>query len=164
MSQWKFGKRSNMMMEEIPEKFRSCITQALSISPVDFGVIESARHVERQMQMVAIGASQTMNSKHIPDMWDGEDRKYAHAVDLMAYIGSRGSWELPLYFKIATSMAQAAQDHDLKLRWGGAWTTNSIGDWHPRSMEDAHLQYIEIRKSQGRKWFIDAPHFEMMTA
>jgi peptidoglycan LD-endopeptidase CwlK len=45
----------------------------------------------RQRELVASGASQTMKSKHIE----------GHAVDLIAYIGNRVSWELNLYDDIA---------------------------------------------------------------
>jgi hypothetical protein len=29
-------------------------------------------------------------------------------------------------------------------------------------MEDAMNSYVDLRRSQGRRPFIDAPHFEMM--
>ena len=33
---------------------------------------------------------------------------------------------------------------------------------YPRAAEDAMNTYIDLRRSQGRRPFIDAPHFEMM--
>ena len=30
------------------------------------------------------------------------------------------------------------------------------------AMEDAMNEYVDLRRSQGRRPFIDAPHFEMM--
>ena len=105
---------------------------------------------EEQEALVA-SASQTMKSKHL----DG------HAVDLMAYVGSRGSWELNLYDDIADARKQAAIDLDIGLRWGAAWTVSDIRHWDG-TMEEAMQSYIDTRRGQGRRPFIDAPHFELV--
>ena len=39
------------------------------------------------------------------------------AVDLMAYIGGRASWELDLYDDIADAMKIVADEHNVKIRW-----------------------------------------------
>ena len=49
----------------------------------------------------------------------------------------------------------------ISLRWGAAWHINSIGEW-PQSSEEAMNAYIDLRRSQGRRPFIDAPHFELI--
>ena len=100
--------------------------------------------------MVAKGASQTMKSKHI----DG------NAVDLMAYCDG-GRWELNLYDEIADAMKEGAEAAGVKLRWGAAWTIDDLGAWEG-SAENAMNSYIDIRRSQGRRPFIDAPHFEVV--
>jgi len=100
---------------------------------------------------VESGASQTMKSKHLE----------GRAVDLMAYIGGRGSWELNVYDEIADAMKEAAVKVDVAVRWGAAWTVTDIREWEG-TMEDAMNSYIDTRRSQGRRPFIDAPHFELM--
>lgn len=127
-----------------------CVKYAITITKIDFAVIEGIRSVERQAELVAKGASQTMKSKHI----DG------FAVDLAAYIGNRLSWEHKLYADIAESMKAAAQLFQVPIRWGAAWHISDISKWED-TMEEAAQEYIEIRISQGRKPFIDSPHFEI---
>ncbi len=39
-------------------------------------------------------------------------------VDLMAFIGSRGLWELNLYDDIADAMGEGAINAGITLRWG----------------------------------------------
>ena len=92
-----------------------------------------------------------MKSKHL----------LGHAVDLMAYIGSRASWELNLYDDIADAMAEAAREVDVPIRWGAAWTVPNIAYFNG-TMEDAMNSYIDTRRTQSRRPFIDGPHFELM--
>jgi peptidoglycan L-alanyl-D-glutamate endopeptidase CwlK len=98
-----------------------------------------------------------MKSKHLDGI----------AVDLMAYVGSRASWELNLYDDIADAMAEAARKFDIGVCWGAAWATPSdpypmdISKWDG-SMEDAMNAYVDLRRSQGRRPFIDGPHFELI--
>ena len=92
-----------------------------------------------------------MKSKHIDGL----------AVDLVAYIGSRVSWELNLYDNIADAMKQAAIEEGVQVRWGAAWTVPDIREWEG-TMEEAMNSYIDTRREQGRRPFIDGPHFELM--
>ena len=106
--------------------------------------------MEEQKELVESGASQTMNSKHL----DG------NAVDLVAYIGPKISWELNVYDDVAEAMKTAAMEHDLSIRWGAAWHVEDIRDWEG-TMEELMLAYIDLRRRQGKRPFIDAPHFEV---
>jgi peptidoglycan L-alanyl-D-glutamate endopeptidase CwlK len=126
------------------------VNTAITFSTVDFGVIQGLRTIEEQRELVAKGASQTMKSKHLDGL----------AVDLMAYIGSRGSWELSLYDNIADAMKLAAIEEDVAIRWGAAWQIPDIREWDG-TMQDAMDNYIDLRRSQGRRPFIDGPHFEL---
>lgn len=123
---------------------------AITLTRVDFGVSCGVRTLEEQRKLVASGASNTMKSKHLT----GE------AVDLFAYIGSRASWELSLYDDIACAMKTAAQDVGCSIRWGAAWHIDDITRWNS-TMQDAADSYIDTRRAQGRRPFIDGPHFEL---
>jgi len=123
---------------------------AIDYTTVDFGVTCGLRTVEEQKRLFEAGASQTMNGKHIT----GE------AVDLMAYIDGRGSWELNLYDNIADAMCEAAKELGVSLRWGAAWNIPDITRWNG-NMESAMNYYIDDRRRQGKRPFIDAPHFEL---
>lgn len=147
---FKLSQRSLSKLEGVDERLVAVVKYAIGLSAVDFGVIEGVRSINRQRELVAKGASQTMKSRHI----DGE------AVDLMAYIGSRGSWELNLYDDIADAMKKAAIACDVGIKWGGAWTVPDIRAWEG-TMEDAMNDYIDTRRSQGRRPFLDCVHFEL---
>jgi peptidoglycan LD-endopeptidase CwlK len=126
------------------------VKEAITLTKIDFGVTEGLRTVERQKELVAAGKSQTMYSKHI----DG------HAVDLVAYIGSDICWELNLYDDIADAMKAAAQELGVSIVWGAAWSIQDITKWDD-TMEAAMLSYVDLRRSQGRRPFLDGPHFQI---
>jgi peptidoglycan LD-endopeptidase CwlK len=83
-----------------------------------------------------------------------------NAVDLMAYIGSRGSWELKLYDKIGDAMIDAAREIGVGLRWGAAWHCPDVRAWEG-TCEELMNAYVDLRRSQGKRPFIDAPHWEI---
>lgn len=148
---YKLGKRSLEKLEGVDERMQSVVRYAISVTKQDFSVICGLRTIEEQRALVAKGASQTMKSKHLDGL----------AVDLMAYINGRGSWELNLYDDLADAMAEGANTVGVKVRWGAAWHIDDIGSWEG-SAEDAMNSYIDLRRSQGRRPFIDGPHFELM--
>jgi len=147
---FKLSKRSLARLEGVDERMVRVVKTAISFSNVDFGVIQGLRTIEEQRELVAKGASQTMKSKHLDGL----------AVDLMAYVGSRGSWELSLYDDIADAMKLAAIEEGVSVRWGAAWQIDDIREWDG-TMQDAMDAYIDLRRSQGRRPFIDGPHFEL---
>jgi peptidoglycan L-alanyl-D-glutamate endopeptidase CwlK len=81
-------------------------------------------------------------------------------VDLMAYVDGKASWELNLYDDIADAMKQAAIELGVHLTWGAAWTVKDITKWKG-SMQEASNSYIDARRAQGKRPFIDGPHFEL---
>ena len=147
---FKLSQRSLDKLEGVKPDLVDVVKRAIEITTIDFGVIEGVRTKERQEELVAKGASKTMKSKHL----DGS------AVDLMVYIGSRASWELNLYDEVADAMKQAAIEEGVPIRWGAAWSIENIEDWDG-TMEEAMNSYVDLRRSQGRRPFIDAPHFEL---
>ena len=148
---YKLSTRSQERLMGIEPELKEVVYEAIKVTKIDFGVIEGLRTEEKQKQLVESGASQTMKSKHLE----------GRAVDLMAYIGGRGSWELNVYDEIADAMKEAAIKVDVAVRWGAAWTVTDIREWEG-TMEDAMNSYIDTRRSEGRRPFIDAPHFELM--
>ena len=147
---FKLSQRSLDNLNGVDSKLVAVVKRAIELTKVDFGVIEGLRTVERQRELVDKGASQTMASKHV----EGK------AVDLMAYIGSRASWELNLYDDIADAVKAAAIELDVPVRWGAAWQVADIRKWQG-TMASAMNAYIDERRAQGRRPFIDGPHFEL---
>ena len=150
MTQFVLSPRSLDNLMGVQPVLVAVVKRAIQITKVDFGVIEGLRTEARQRELVDKGASQTMNSRHLT----------GHAVDLMAYINGRASWELNLYDDIADAVKQAATELGTPVKWGGAWTVQDIRKWHG-TMASAMNSYIDERRKAGRRPFIDAPHFEL---
>ena len=68
--------------------------------------------------------------------------------------------KLNLYDDIADAMKEAAVREGVKIRWGAAWHIDDFRDWEGTA-EEAMNAYIDLRRSQGRRPFIDGPHFEL---
>ena len=149
---FKLSKRSLGRLEGVDERMVRVVKTAITVSKIDFGVICGLRTVEEQRELVAKGASQTMKSKHIDGL----------AVDLMAYIGGRASWELNLYDDIADAFKEASIKEGVGIRWGASWHIPDLREWEGTA-EEAMNSYIDLRRSQSRRAFIDAPHFELVS-
>ena len=148
---FKLSTRSTDRMAGIEPDLFEVVKTAITLTKVDFGVTCGMRTLAEQEALVAKGASQTMKSKHLE----------GRAVDLVAYVGPNVTWALNMYDEIADAMADAARIHGVKVKWGAAWSVGNIAEWDG-SMEDAMNSYVDLRRSQGRRPFIDAPHFELM--
>ena len=151
MAEFRLSRRSLDRLQGVDDRLVAVVNYAITVTKIDFGVIQGLRTIEQQKELVASGASQTMKSKHLT----------GHAVDLMAYINGRGSWELNLYDDLADAMKEGASAVGCSVRWGAAWQIDDIRNWSG-TMEDAMNAYIDLRRSQGRRPFIDGPHFELM--
>lgn len=144
--------RSLTKLQGVDERLVAVVRRAIEITSVDFGVVEGLRTRERQIELFEKGASQIR---------DGGKHVEGKAVDLMAYLGDRGSWELNLYDNIADAMKQAAIENNVAVRWGAAWNVEDIRMWRG-TMEEAMNYYIDTRRKQNKRPFIDAPHFELV--
>ena len=98
---------------------RRALDRALKDSPIDFVVIEGLRTKERQKQLVAAGASKTMNSRHLT----------GHAVDLCPLldldrdgkIETAEMFNVPLMRRLNTHIAAAFAAENVAFEWGGDW-------------------------------------------
>ena len=149
---FKLSTRSLTKLQGVDKRLVAVVRRAIEITTVDFGVVDGVRTPEQQMEYFKKGVSQiSVGGKHV----EGK------AVDLMAYVGDRGSWELNLYDNIADAMKQAAIENNVAVRWGAAWNVDDIRMWRG-TMEEAMNYYIDTRRKQNKRPFIDAPHFELV--
>jgi len=93
------------------------VQRAAEITPLDFIVTEGVRTALRQAELFKVGATRTMNSKHL----------VGRAVDLAAVVDGDVRWDWPLYDKLAEAMKQAAQEEGVRINWGGDWITFKDG-------------------------------------
>lgn len=153
---FRLSQRSLDRLEGVHPDMTAVVERAIKLSKVDFGVTQGVRTLEEQKANVAAGRSQTMRSKHLL-----QDDGFSHAVDVVAYVGPDVSWELNLYDDICDAFKEAAKEVGCSIKWGAAWSEGDIRTYSGTS-EDAMMAYVDLRRSQGRRPFIDAPHFELM--
>jgi peptidoglycan L-alanyl-D-glutamate endopeptidase CwlK len=152
---FKLSGRSLGKLEGVHPDLVETVKEAIKVSLVDFGVIYGVRSLAEQQKLYDAGRSQTMKSRHLV-----QEDGYSHAVDLMAYDGSNPSWDIVMYDDIADAMLMAANKTGAKICWGAAWHIDDITSWNG-TMEDAMNAYIDLRRSQNRRPFIDGPHFQL---
>ena len=117
MNAW--SARSLRNLWGIHPDLRRVLDRALKDSPIDFVVIEGLRTKERQKQLVAAGASKTMNSRHLT----------GHAVDLCPLldldkdgkIETAEMFNVPLMRRLNTHIAAAFAAEKVAFEWGGDW-------------------------------------------
>ena len=143
--------RSNAKLNGVEPSLVAVTKRAIELTKIDFGVIYGMRTEEEQKKLVAAGKSQTMKSNHL----------VGRAVDLMAYVDGKGCWELNVYDDLCDAMKAAAEELGIAIKWGAAWSEGDIRTY-PDTAEDAMMKYIDLRRSQSRRPFIDGPHFELM--
>ena len=149
--------RSKGKLEGVHPDMVAVVETAITLTKVDFGVTYGVRTMEEQKRLYESGRSQTMNSKHLLQ----DDTGYSHAVDVVAYDGSDVVWEINVYDDICDAFKKAAEMHGVAIKWGAAWSEGDIRSYRGTA-EDAMNAYIDLRRSQGRRPFIDGPHFELM--
>jgi peptidoglycan L-alanyl-D-glutamate endopeptidase CwlK len=124
MSRYRLGQKSLNKLQGLHPDLVAVVKRAIELTEVDFTVLEGLRTQVRQKQLVAAGASKTMNSRHLT----------GHAVDLGAWVGGRVAWDWPLYHQIADAMKTAAAELNVPIVWGGDWKSFKDGphyelDW-----------------------------------
>lgn len=117
MRQW--DARSLRNLAGIHADLRRVMDRALQDAPFAFVVTEGLRTVARQRELVRIGASRTMYSRHIT----------GHAVDLVPFVDidkdgrveTEEMYAWPLYHRLAPAVKAAAAAEGVALVWGGDW-------------------------------------------
>lgn len=149
------GEQSMAELAYAHPDLKRVVLAAIEISKQDFAVHDCLRTIEEQRQMVASGASQTMESLHLKQP-DG----YSHAVDLYPYLNGKLRGEWSLIWPVAKAMQNASARLGVKLRWGGAWTEEfTFGTADLVRMQRA---YIAKRRGGKKKIFLDGFHFELL--
>jgi peptidoglycan L-alanyl-D-glutamate endopeptidase CwlK len=115
---WKLSQRSERALQDVHPDLQRVVRLALTLSPIDFAVIEGRRSLERQRALIDSGASRTLNSRHLT----------GHAVDLAPWVNRTIPWDnWSSFATLAKVMKQAAHQYNVPLVWGGDWKTFKDG-------------------------------------
>lgn len=154
-STYKLSQTSLDRLDKVRPELVATVKLAIRYTLVDFGVNQGERSLADQKAAVAAGNSRTMHSKHLiqPDgkVW---------AVDLVAYVGGKITWDFNTYGAIACAMDRAATElgYAKHIRWGCAWD-RVLADFGGDP-----VAYLKEAKAYAARHpgsdLLDAPHFE----
>ena len=116
-AKFKLGATSLARLKGVHPDLVKVVKRAIELTPIDFTVLEGLRTKERQAQLVAKGASKTMNSYHIT----------GHAVDIVPLVDGKVTWDWKYYHQLAPIMKQAAKELGVNITWGGDWVSFKDG-------------------------------------
>jgi len=114
---FKLGATSLARLKGVHPDLVKVVKRAIELTPIDFTVLEGLRSKERQQQLVAKGASKTMNSYHIT----------GHAVDIAPLVDGKVTWDWKYYNLLAPIVKQAAKELGVNITWGGDWESFKDG-------------------------------------
>jgi peptidoglycan L-alanyl-D-glutamate endopeptidase CwlK len=131
---FKFGQKSKDKLLEVHEDLRAVMIEVIKLSPIDFGITEGMRSLERAEKLKQDGLSKVgTKSKHCQ----------GKAVDIVCLNGGQVTWDLDFYEAVAQVVGEVSESLDIPIRWGGSWVT---GDF-------------KLNRDMN---FIDAVHFELV--
>lgn len=144
---FKFSQRSLKNLKNIHPDLVRVMQRALSITNIDFMVIEGVRTLERQTELKARGASKTLNSRHLT----------GHAVDIVPIINGEISWHNADHVALSHYVKQAAKLEGVPLEWGGDWKNFFDGahyqlPWrqYPRNEKSTHTPMTDTTVKQAK--------------
>ena len=106
---YKLSKRSMRELIGVHPMLAFVVMEAIKITKQDFMVLDGTRTTPEQRKLVERGVSKTMDSYHL----------YGDAVDLVAYVNGKPTWEEKYYKEIAIAMERAAEMHNIDgIDWG----------------------------------------------
>jgi uncharacterized protein YcbK (DUF882 family) len=103
--------RDMKRLEGVKCQLVDVVMRAAQLTDIPFNVKEGVRTIDRQRQLLALGKSRTMQSKHLT----GE------AVDLYPLTQDRKAVDWKGFERLAAVMKQAAEELGTRIEWGGDW-------------------------------------------
>jgi peptidoglycan L-alanyl-D-glutamate endopeptidase CwlK len=149
MAPFSLGKNSLKELNGVHPELVAVVKRAVVLTVQDFSVHDGIRTLAEQQQLLASGASRTLDSRHLT----------GHAVDLVPYVNGKLRWEWPPIYVIAEAVRTAARELGTPIRWGGAWDIDFTASTD--APEDLVAAYVSRRRKQGLRAFIDGPHYEL---
>lgn len=161
---YRLGRKSLEELTGVHPRLVSQVKMAITVTPVDFSVHDGIRTSDEQLEYVRTGVSKTLRSYHIPALPRnrGWSTPYGQAVDLVPYINGKLRWEWEPIYQVAQAMHESL---DLigagnKIRWGAVWD-RTLDELDPFNLESEREAYRERQFAQGKRAFLDGPHFQI---
>jgi peptidoglycan L-alanyl-D-glutamate endopeptidase CwlK len=147
------GPKSTRELEGVKPELVAVARRAIAITTQDFAITDGLRTAAEQKELLARGATTTLNSKHLT----------GDAVDAVPVVAGKPRWEWPLTYAVAAAFQIAAGELGTRLRWGGVWD-KVLNELPPGAaqLEEEVNAYVARRRRLGRRAFIDGPHFELI--
>lgn len=141
MSRFVLGSASRANLAGVHPDLVRVVERAITLSSVDFKVIEGVRTPARQRALYAQGRTKpgkvvtwTLNSNHFVNAKTG----YGHAVDLLA---APYDWkETAPFDAVALAVFRAAVIEAIRIRWGADWDQ----DGKPREKGESDSPHFEL--------------------
>ena len=107
----RFSVRSVKNLAGVHPDLVAVMNAAIKDSPLDFAITDGLRTPERQQKLAAVGATATLNSRHLT----------GHAVDVAVFVDGQVRWDWPLYDALAVHIKKCAAELKIPIEWGGDW-------------------------------------------
>jgi len=122
----KMNERSYQRLSGVDHQLASVIIDGSHTSPVHYEVTHGVRTIEEQQALYALGRTKPgkivtqcdgieKKSKHQRD----SPKEYGKAVDIVAWVDGKVSWDMAHYKQIADHLLAVAKEKGVKLVWGG---------------------------------------------
>ena len=141
---YKFSSHSLEQLATVHPDLQYLAHEAMKSQIMDFRVVEGARTLDRQKQLVADGKSRTMKSKHLV-----QDDGYSHAMDLYPYpvdmeqVHRGNSKEVFRFGVLAGIIHSIAKRNKIVVVNGADW--DSDGETLDHTFFDApHFQLVKM--------------------
>ncbi|EAT0097321.1 M15 family peptidase [Salmonella enterica] len=112
---FRFSKKSLAQLDTVDPRLKALAIQVLSISPIDFTIVQGRRTVAQSAQNIKNGTSflsDPSKSKHVT----GE------AIDFAPYVNGKLDWDdREKFWTIAKLFKQEAEKIGIKVRLGADW-------------------------------------------
>ena len=107
---------NKLNMQEVHPDIRRLMVEAIKDSPLDFTIIETVREMRRQKELLKLGTTKTLKSRHIPEC---NKSKLCEAVDVAPY---PIDWQDKERFRaLAAHILKKANQLNIPIEWGGNW-------------------------------------------
>lgn len=161
-----FGKTSLQNIAALHPDLKAVITEALSTSPVDYGVLNlgGARTADQQHELWLQGRG--LPGKIVTDK-DGIRNKSNHqlkddglgyAVDLVPWVSRSFTWNWEHFYPMIKAVALVARKSGVSLRWGGVWD-RKLEELNVDDLEGEVAAYCKRHPGPDH---IDGPHLEYL--